>query len=396
MKWWKDYCKELKIASRGFYFYVEMIVAVLVLMVLMMVVKPYPDGHQDEYIFNDMPQEAVDWFVERDIKAGRISENGRKEVKLKPGSFTVRNLETGEDVHYDFPDKEVITVDTYAKINSRTGRINGIVHLMPDEESMLRMADRTGRIGVAISMDGNGDVGYRYYNQGYETEQVRNSLYVLHTFDVDVVEEQMAKQNEVIIGTMPRLNTREAFVPVYVTLACSLMSVFIIAAYVFLDKQDNVIKAILITPGTMNQYLRGKLLLVLTVNLISSTLVTLPVMGFQPKYWLFYLLLVSSTLFFESIGLVVASFYPDMGKAFGSLYLLLLLFALPMIPYYVGSFDPKWIHFIPSYPVLQSFKQILQGHPDLSYVLLTFSGCILGSVLLLGFASRKFRKTICL
>lgn len=396
MKWWKDYCKELKIATRGFYFYVELIVAVLVLMVLMMVVKPYPDGHQDEYIFNDMTPEAVEWFVERDIKAGRIKENGEKEVKLKPGSFTLVDSRTGDEVHYDFPDKEVITVPTYEKINSRTGKINGLVYLMPDEESMLRMSDRTGKIGVTITLDGNGDVSYKYINQGYESDLVRNSMYVLHTFDVDTVDAQMAKQNEVVIGTIPRLNTRQAFVPVYVTLACCMMSVFIIAAYVFMDKQDNVIRAFLVTPGTMNQYLRGKILLVLTVNLISATLVTLPVMGFQPNYALFYLLLISATLFSSGIGLVTASFFPNMGKAFGCLYFLVISLALPMIPYYAGSFDPKWIHFIPSYPVLQSFKQIMQGQPDLSYVLLTAGGCLLGTVFLIGFSSRKFRKTICL
>ena len=55
MKLLKSYIKEMKIAGRGFYFYVEILVAVLVLMVLMMVVKPWPDGHKDEYIFNNMP-----------------------------------------------------------------------------------------------------------------------------------------------------------------------------------------------------------------------------------------------------------------------------------------------------------------------------------------------------
>ena len=72
MKWWNAYCKELKIAARGFYFYIELIIAVLVLMVLLMVVKPYPDGHQDEYIFNDMPHAVAEAYIRRDLEAGRI------------------------------------------------------------------------------------------------------------------------------------------------------------------------------------------------------------------------------------------------------------------------------------------------------------------------------------
>ena len=395
MKLWKAYCKEMKIASRGFYFYIELIIAVLVLLVLMMVVKPWPDGHQDEYLFNDMSQEMMDWFIDRDLNAGRIRENGEKAVKLKPGSFTLRNCQTGEQVHYEFPDQEVLTVPTYAKINSRTGQITGLIYLMPDELSMLRMADKTGKVGATTTVDAQGNVSYRYYNQGYETQQVRNSMYVLHTFDVDVVDQQMALQNEITIGTVPRLNTRQAVVPVYVTLACCLMGIFIVCAYVFLDKQETVIRAFLVTPGTLHQYLWGKLLLVLTVNLLSASLVTLPVMGLQPSYGLFYLLLAAASFLFTCLGLVVASCFPSMGKAFGSLYLLMILLMLPMIPYYVGSFDPKWIHFLPSYPVLQSFKQILQGQPQQSYVLLTAGGCLAGGIVLLELAVRRFRRTIC-
>lgn len=395
VKWWKAYCKELNIASRGFYFYIELLVAVLVLMVLMMVVKPWPDGHQDEYIYNDMPESVEQWYIDRDIQAGRLAAMGEKEVKLKPGSFILRNSQTGETVNYEFTDKQVLRVPAYAKINSRTGQKKGIVYRMPDEITMLRMADSTGKSGAVIVADGEGNSSYRYYLQGYEPERVHNSLYVLHSFDVEAVEEQMQLQNELVIGTVPRLNTRQAVVPVYVTLACCLMGIFIVCAYVFLDKQENVIKAFLVTPGTLHQYLTGKILLILTVNLASATLVTLPVMGLQPKYGLFYLLLLGASFLFTSLGLVVASFFPNMGKAFGTLYLLMILLMLPMIPYYAGSFDPAWIHFLPSYPVLMSFKQILQGQPERTYVLLTAGGCLLGGAALLEFAVRRFRRTIC-
>lgn len=395
VKWWKAYCKELKIASRGFYFYIELIVALLVLMVLMMVVKPWPDGHQDEYLYNDMPQEVMDWYIDRDLNAGRIQESGEKEIKLKPGSFTLRNCQTGEETFYEFKETEVLTVPTYQKINSRTGRIGGLIYIMPDEISMLRVADKEGKVGATITVDDKGNVSYRYYNQGYETQQVKNSMYVLHTFDVEEVEAQMKLQNEITIGTVPRLNTRQAVVPVYVTLACCLMGIFIVCAYVFLDKQENVIKAFLVTPGTLHQYLTGKILLILTVNLISATLVTLPVMGLQPRYGLFYLLLIAASFLFTCLGLVAASFFPNMGKAFGSLYLLMIILMLPMLPYYAGSFDPKWIHYLPSYPVLMSFKQILQGQPEISYVLLTAGGCLLGGVGLQELAVLRFRRTIC-
>ena len=395
MKWWNAYCKELTIAARGFYFYIELIIAVLVLMVLMMVVKPYPDGHQDEYIFNDMPPAVAEAYIRRDLEAGRIVSTGEKEVKLKPGAFTLRNDATGETETHSFSEGETITVPTYAKINAETGRKNGTVYLMPDELSTLRMADQTGKTGAAIAVDGAGQVSYRYYLQGYEPEWIYNGLLVLHTFDVEQVEAQTDLQTELTIGTVPRLNTRQAVVPVYVTFACCLMGIFIVCAYVFQDKQENVIRAFLVTPGTLHQYLWGKILLIETVCLASATLVTVPVMGLQPAYGLFYLLLISAAFCFTAMGLVVSSFFPSMGKAFGSLYLLMILLMLPAIPYYVGSFDPMWIRLLPTDPVLRGFRQIMQGRPEVSGILLTAGGCLLGGAALLELAVRRFRKTIC-
>ena len=104
---------------------------------------------------------------------------------------------------------------------------------------------------------------------------------------------------------------------------------------------------------------------------------------------------MAASFLFTGLGLVIASYFPNMGKAFGSLYLLMILLMLPMIPYYAGSFDPRWIHFLPSYPVLMSFKQILQGQPDRSYVLLTAGGCLAGGIVVLELAVRRFRKTLC-
>ena len=118
-------------------------------------------------------------------------------------------------------------------------------------------------------------------------------------------------------------------------------------------------------------------------------------MGLQPSYGLFYLLLIAASFLFTSLGLVVASCFPSMGKAFGSLYLLMILLMLPMIPYYAGSFDPRWIHFLPSYPVLMSFRQILQGQPEQRYVLLTIGGCMAGGIAVLELAAGRFRKTLC-
>ena len=394
MKLLKSYLKEMKIASRGFYFYVEILVAVLVLMVLMMVVKPWPDGHKDEYIFNDMSKSIEDYMIKRDINAKKVVKGEDAKLKLKPGSFTLYDKETGENKTYDFPEKETITVKTLDKINSKTGKKLGTVYLMPDKDSMLRMANKTGKMGAVITVDDTGNASYEYISQGYETKRFENILYILHTYDVETMDELKSHHEVSEIGTVERLNTREAVVPVYVTFACTLMGFFIVCAYIFLDKNENVIKAFLVTPGTLTTYLLSKILVILTVVFLSASIVVLPVAGMKPNYPLFYLLLLSASFGFCAFGLFVASFYENMGKAFGVLYLIMIALMLPVIPYYVGSFDPLWMHFLPTWPILMSFKSIVEGQCKWSFVLPTILGCLVIGFVFLVLSKKSFRKTI--
>ena len=394
MKLFNAYKKELKIASRGFYFYIELIIAVVVLAVLMMLVKEYPDGHMDEYIYYDVPEEHVEYLIQRDINAGRIVMGEDKEIKLKPGRFTVENIETHEAEDYEYTEGGKMTVKTVNKINPNTGKLNGTVYLMPDRESMLRMAFRTGKIGASIVEDEQGRFYYEYIDQGYETDRYNNVLYVLHNFDPDKVDAQQELQNIISIGTVERLNTRQAVIPVYVTLACSLMSFFIICAYIFLDKTENVIKAFLVTPSSLTTYLLSKVLLVMTAAFLSATIVVLPVMGFKPNYLLFIPLLLASTFQFCCIGLFVGSFYDNMNKAFGVLYLIMMIMILPMISYYVGSFDPMWIHLLPTWSIMESFKILCQGQTGVLFPVIVTAGCLLVGVIMMKLAEVRFRKTL--
>lgn len=394
MKLLDSYQKELKIAARGFYFHVELLVSLLVLAVLLMVVKPWPDGRMDEYIFHDMPKETADFILERDLKAGRIAPGENKEVELRPETFRLVNKESGREETFDFPDKRAITVPTVSKINSSTGAKKGTVYLMPDRVSVLRAAFKTGDIGAVISTDGNGKFSYEYIDQGYETEKYDNVLYVLHTYDIETIEGLKSRLRETAIGTRTRLNTRQSVVPVYVTFACCLMGLFVACGYVFQDKSENVIKAFLVTPASTTTYLLSKILVVLTTILLSASLVTLPVMKGLPDYPLFYLMLLASSFAFSALGLFFSSFYKTMGQAFGVLYLVVIILLLPVIPYYAGSFDPRWIHVLPSWFVLECFKEILGGEPSGPFVTACCAGLLAAGIALLVVTGKRFRKAL--
>ncbi len=67
---------------------------------------------------------------------------------------------------------------------------------------------------------------------------------------------------------------------------------------------------------------------------------------------------------------------------------------IPAFSYFIPSFDPVWLRFFPTYPMLQGFKEIIMVNTDVGYVL-AYSGVFLVSGLILFLlANIRFKKTL--
>ena len=394
MKIFSTYTKEMKIAFRGFYFYIELVVAVIALIVLLVVIKENPDGKSEEYLYNEIPDQVLNYMAEKSIENGEIRFIDDTELTIKPSEFTVVNKDTGQQRKFEMIEEKTIIARTYQKLNSKTGKVNGIAYIIDNEEDMIRLAYNSGNIGVTSIYKDDNRLYYNYFLNGYETKRLEEILYILHTFDAEANRIEGEKQSVEIIGKTDRLNNREAFIPVYVAFAGALMGFFVVMSYVFLDKSQGVINAFAVSPGSIWTYLFTKILVMLTTTIITSTIVVIPVMKLKPDYLFFYIYLIAASFFFSSLGLLVASFYDNISKAFGVLYIIMIILMLPSFSYYIGSFDPLWIRFLPTYPLLEGLRDIMKGATDISYIL-TYSGLfILGSVILLQLASIRFKKTL--
>jgi hypothetical protein len=163
-------------------------------------------------------------------------------------------------------------------------------------------------------------------------------------------------------------------IPVFLTFNGSLMSLFIIAAYIFLDKNEGIIKAYAITASSVWHYLLSKIGVIILTSIVTSLIITAPVMGFQPNYPTMLLFLVTSGFFASSLGLLLTSYYNDIVEAFGVMYIVILIMIMPNISYFTPSWDPDWVKIIPSYVMLQSFKEIISVNGNLTYVLVASLG----------------------
>ncbi len=394
MKMLSTYFKEMKIASRGFYFYIEIFIAILLLIIVLVAIKDNPDSKAKEYLYYDMSEVAYSAMLQAQLDTGKIILADDTVLELKANSFDVVNRDTDEVKSYTFDSKKTITVQTLKEIDADTGQILTTLYVLDSEEDMLRLSMSTGNMGATIIMDELGAISYRYVIQGYEAERYSNFLYIVHSVSTSAIQDEIDRQNIREIGSSSRLTNKEAVVPIFVVFMGSLMGFFIVISYLYLDKDEGVIKAFAVTPSSVWKYLLSKTFVILTTVFISSSIIVIPIMGLKPNYLLFYPFLLITTFAFSALGLLVASFFDSISKAFTALYVILMALMLPAFSYYISSFDPLWLRFFPTYAVLQAMKGILMGEPDYLYVLISSLAFLVGGFGLLMLANLKFKKSL--
>ncbi len=367
MKLLSSFKKELILASRGFYFYVELIFALVILVVLLFAIPQNFSSTSTEYLHFNLPQEGREIFTNNILENDLDGESEIVEIEAGGKTFNAELIVTDES--------EIYIVDS--------------------EEAVRMLADSEKVIGAVIELNNNNQLHYKYYLQGYESTRFKNLISILFNESTDVLEERINNQDVRPLSTdYEPLSDRENTIPPLVAFSGSLMGMFIMASYIFLDKKEGVIKAYAVTASSVWQYLMSKIFVVLLTSVVSGFIIVMPVMGFRINYGLLLLLLLTTGFFASSLGLLVASFYKNLTNAFGVIYLLLIIMMVPSIAYFIPGWDPFWIKIIPSYPLLQGFKEIILPNGDTIYPLIVSAGFLAVGIILFAITNIRFKKTL--
>lgn len=366
MKIWSSFVKELIIASRGFYFYVELLMAFILIFVLLFVIPENFVSKEEEFLYLDFPSAAIE---EAYIDSFEDLDGQPEVITLKAG-------------------KDSIAARLYETIDKK-------IYLLDSEADMARMAETRHKIGAAISLDpGTNETRHTYYLQGNETERLKGLLAILHGKD-DAALFATAENQPVERLTSGHivLTDRENMLPVFLAFSGSLMGFFMIAAYIFLDKKEGVIKAYAVTPSPVWQYLLSKVLVLTVTMLVTSLMMIVPLMGARVNYLVLVLFLITTGFFASGLGLVVAGYFEDMEKSFAALFLLMIALMLPTLAYFSPSWDPLWLKFVPSYYIIFGFKEIFL-RADMGFVLLAALGYLVLGGLLFAWSNARFKRTL--
>jgi ABC-type Na+ efflux pump permease subunit len=367
-KLWHSYKKELKLASRGFYFYIEIGMAVIFLVILLMVVPENFDNSQTEFVMFDVPEPYNEFLMTALMEEDLDGELEDFEIKHDGEVYTFDMTKS--------KDKEIVLFDDLELLKTLT-----------ESEKPL--------VGARIYMNDDNQLSYDYFLQGYENSRLKNLYLAIHMLSLEELEQLNAEQEVRSLGAeQDELTDREFMVPVFLSFNGSLMGLFIIASYIFLDKGEGIIKAYAVTASKVSTYLLSKVGILMTTSLMTSLLITIPVMGLKPNYLLFVVILLTSSFFASSLGLLLSSFYKDLMQSFGALYILMIVMMLPNIAYFLPSWDPSWLKAIPSYYIINSFKEIMIKGTDVNFVLLSSAGFVVIGLVLFFIANKRFEGNL--
>lgn len=366
-KLWHSYKKELKLASRGFYFYIELGMAIIFLVLLLMVIPENFDNTTTEFVYLDLPDTYKTVFMDKMLESDLDGSLEDYEIKYKGDTYIFDMAKTDE--------KEIVFFE--------------------DRESLMDFTEsEKPLVGARIYVENN-EVKYEYFLQGYENERLRNLYLAIHMLSTD---ELQALNEEVDVRSLGasevELSDRENMVPVFLSFNGSLMGLFIMAAYIFLDKGEGIIKAYAVTASKVSTYLLSKVGVLMTTGVFTTLIVAVPVMGLKPNYPLLLLLLLTSSFFASALGLLLSSFYNDLMQSFGAMYVIIVFMLLPNIAYFIPSWDPLWIKFIPSYYIINGFKEIIIEATDVNFVLMSSLGFTLVGLLLFLLANKRFEGNL--
>ena len=377
MKLISTFLKDLKLSLRSYYIYIEIIMALLIIAVLLFVVPDNMSSGYRVFVHLDIENAEIAQVVEQFMSTAdpsKIDEQMLADLNLS--NLAKDELDAGEQ---DEPGVQQIE--------------------LVDSTSQLRagLEEDRNSIGIVVSFDEElSRLEMEFILQGYESEQMRNLLQAQFSAPMMELLPDYVDQTELTVldDSAEKLPMKVNLLPVMLLLNSSFDGLFIIAAYVFMDKEEGTIRALAVTPLRIREYLLSKIAIMLVTGIVTGSMTVLAVAPDHVHYGHFLALMISFNIFGSALGLLIGSFYDTLTKSMGSLYLVIIVLALASASYFMPAFSPLAIRLLPSYPMLFAIRETLLKNPDTGYIYTRAGVFIVIGVVLFALAEWRYRKTI--
>ncbi|GAU79296.1 ABC transporter permease [Fusibacter sp. 3D3] len=236
---------------------------------------------------------------------------------------------------------------------------NNVLQMSSVKEIETNMNKEINCIGLVIT-GVEDEVDIEFLLHGYENEQVQSTLILAMKDEIShSIKGEINVKTEIInsAADQKEIPANKNILPLFLVMESTMLGFILIAALIFIEKDEGTIKSFAVTPGRLSEYLISKITVMAILGIMGSFLTAGLVMGLNMNYlWLGVLILLGS-VFSATLGLIMASFFKTISESMIWILIVNLLLGLPLTSYLLPSYAPLYIKLLPTYYLLFSVKE---------------------------------------
>lgn len=223
-----------------------------------------------------------------------------------------------------------------------------------------KMGEISNSVGV-IMKEQNGKPAVEVVLQGYESQETLRALELSIKAGMNLTEFLAADTQVVRLRENAAVDVpfNLAMLPVMIVMEPVTLGFFLIAAMVFMEREEGTTRAYLVSPGRIVEYLGSKIIVMLLLGLISTVIITTLTVGMDVNWLQLAALVAVGSIFGSCVGLLLASYFNSLTKAMVWVLVLSIVLMLPQVSYFVPSFAPRYLTIMPTYGLQFAIKEAL-------------------------------------
>lgn len=139
----------------------------------------------------------------------------------------------------------------------------------------------------------------------------------------------------------------------------SILGLTFVGALLLLEKQQNVLSSLFVTPLQVREYLTGKVISLSLLALVASMAILLVPSGWVQSVGLVVVGIVLGSSFFILLGIIVGARVSSMNGFIFGIMASTFMFALPLLGYF-NVYDAWWLYLLPTRATLLLFESSLR------------------------------------
>ncbi|SKC76354.1 ABC transporter permease [Maledivibacter halophilus] len=281
-----------------------------------------------------------------------------KDLDIKPSVYY--------NIEYEGENKEI-----FEKVMMKTASKHNNVYKMNSQDDIVENMEKNfNSIGIIIK-EYRGKPTVELIMQGYENREVINSLILSLKDDIDNMVREDLKINTIFLNKeidQEKVPFNKNVLPIFLTMEPTMLGLTIIAAFIFMEKDEGTIKAYKVSPGRISEYLASKIILMIILGLISTIISTFLVVGFEADYFNLILIVIVGSVFASGLGLIISSFFNNISESMIWIIFTSIVLLIPFASYFVPSFAPIYIRILPTYLLQFAIREAVFPSGNISLI----------------------------